>query len=679
MKITFLTHSVDHVGGTIRATLNTASTLADLGHDVEIVTVFKYREVPHFSADPRITIRNLVDKRTLKSLRWTLKNLPDRIRSSRGSRVYPAGDTRAAEFTQLTDRRVAEFLGGCDSDVIIGTRPGLNVYVARYSPATAVTVGQEHLFYDHHKPRLRKAMAREYADLDAIVTVSQADAGNYRRHMPHLAGKVRFIPNSIQPTPLPPSDVSSKVIVAAGRIARAKRFDMLLRIFSRVQRRHPDWSLRIYGTGRHLKTIRSIVTDLDLGDSVSLMGQATPIDAEWVKGSIAVMTSKYESFGLTLVEAMNCGLPVVSSACDYGPPEIVDHEVDGLLAPVKDEDAITEHLCRLIEDEDLRRKMSASALHKARQYFPSDIGARYETLFKSLISQRNLTPPRGARIPEHTPPQGARIPVSVGGGGGSLPEPPPTPVVEPPDDSVNCLARSFDDLTLTARRGVRGRFTLESDARAPIALPPGTNINLDPTFLARLPEGWWRLRRDGEPVEAGRVDSRALLHRPRTLPGSVVVPYSDNGRLTLRVWRRESYAELTATRWEEGRLLLTGDMLGTRWDAAEVQILAKPRGHGPAHRWPATIDASGAFSATLDVDQLATTRVKPEDLWDLWLDDVAGEHAPIRLSRFFDDIAQRKKTQLYADKTVNDRLGRHRIHPYYNVYNELSIKVEDRD
>ncbi|WP_244409143.1 glycosyltransferase [Stackebrandtia nassauensis] len=669
---------MDHVGGTIRATLNTASTLADLGHEVEIVNVFRYRGTPHFTPDPRVGIRHLVD-RTARSP-WTLTGVADRLRSRRGSRVYPAGDTRAGEFNRLTDKRVAEFLGDCGSDVIVGTRPGLNVYVARFSPRSAVTVAQEHLFYDHHKPRLRDAMSREYSSLDAMVTVSEADANNYRRHMPHLASRIRFIPNSIQPTPLPPSVVDSKVIVAAGRIARPKRFDMLLRIFARVHRRHPDWSLRIYGTGRHLKAIRDLVTDLDLGDAVSLMGQVTPLDAEWVKGSIAVVTSKYESFGLTLVEAMDCGLPVVSTACDYGPPEIVDHEVDGLLSPVKDEDAVTENLCRLIEDDSLRKRMSANALRKARKYFPSEIGARYEALFHSLVSQKHRTPPRGARIPDRTPPRGARIPVGVGGGGGALPEPPtPPPGIEPPDDTVNCLARSFDDLTLTARRGARGRFTLESGTHAPIAVPEGTDIRLDSAFCGRLPEGWWRLFRDGEPVEAGRVDSRALLRRPGFLPRSVVVPCSDDGQLALRVWRRETYAELRTVRWEQGRLQVDGDMLGPLWDKMEVQVLAKLRHKGRAHHWPAAIDASGAFSCTIEVDDLAATRVGSADLWDLWLADVAGEHAPVRLARFFDDITNRKKTQLYAHKMVNDRLGRHRVHPYYNIDNELSIKVEESD
>ncbi|ADD40717.1 glycosyltransferase family 4 protein [Stackebrandtia nassauensis] len=667
MKITFLTHSVDQIGGTIRATLNTASILTDLGHEVDIVNVFKYRDAPQFTADPRVTMRSLIDKTAPRSLTSKVAGIPDRFRMRMSSRFYPSGDTRAKRFNRLTDKRVQEFLRDCEADVIVGTRPGLNIYLARFSPPKAVTVAQEHLFYDHHKQPLRDAMARDFGQLDAVVTVSQADADNYRRHMPHLADKVWFIPNSIQPTPIPPSDVDSKIIVAAGRIERPKRFDMLLRVFSKVHKRHPDWRLRIYGSGKRINEIRDVVTDLDLGDSVSLMGRATPLDTEWAKGSIAAVTSKYESFGLTLVEAMNCGLPVVSTACDYGPPEIIDHEVDGLLTPVKDENAVAEALCRLIEDERLRKRMSSNAIRKARKYHPDDIGARYEQLFDSLVSQKDRTPPHGARIP-----------VGAGVGGYGLPDKPASSTYELADHSVDCLVKSFEDMTLTAELGFSGRYTLESSEHPPIEVPLGAELRLDPPFLSRLPEGRWRLFRDGDLVEAGHIDSRALLHRPSVLPGSVVVPYSSRGQLALRVWRRETYAELNSVRWHDGHLLLHGDVLGPLWGDTPIHIRGRLREtEGPAQRWAADIDASGAFFARLDVDRLTDIRVDRKDLWDLWLADDNGEHAPVRLARFFDDIAKRKKTQAFSRKTVTDDNGRHHIQPYYNTHNELTLKVTE--
>ncbi|MGH8877290.1 MAG: glycosyltransferase, partial [Stackebrandtia sp.] len=628
--------------------------------------VFKERATPHFTPDPRITMHTLVDRTEPWGLTSAITAFPDRMRLRMNSKVYPSGDTRATEFSRLTDKRVRQFLGDCDSDVIVGTRPGLNVYVAQFSPRQAAKVGQEHLFYKHHKPQLRQAMSDSFHRLDALVTVSEADANNYRHHMPHLASKVRFIPNSIQPTALPPSNVDSKVIVAAGRLQRSKRFDMLLKVFAKVHKRHPDWSLRIYGGGKRLDELREVITELDLGDSVSLMGRTTPLDAEWVKGSIAAMTSKYESFGLTLVEAMNCGLPVVSTACDYGPPEIIDHEVDGLLTPVKDKGAVADALCQLIEDEPMRQRMSSAAIEKARQYYPEDIGARYDELFGSLVSHKDRTPPRGARIP---------VGVASGGSGLSL----PVSRRAPRDATVNSFSTSFEDVTLTAAEGFTGRCTLSAGEHADVEIPhDGKHIHLDPAFLRRLPEARWHLFRDGEPVEAGRIDSRALLHRPTSLPGSVVVPYTAaRNQFALRVWRRETYAELNSVRWLGGTLLLDGEVLGPRWDSTEVSVVGRLRDNeSTSYRWKAKIDTDGVFSVSIKVDDLTGTRVDRKDLWDLWLADDADEHAPVRLGRFFDDMVKRKKTQVFAKKTV-DSDGWHGIQPYYNTHNELSIKVKE--
>ena len=130
-------------------------------------------------------------------------------------------------------------------------------------------------------------------------------------------------------------------------------------------------------------------------------------------------------------------------------------------------------------------------------------------------------------------------------------------------------------------------------------------------------------------------------------------------------------------RWQDGGLRVDGEILGPRWEPTDVSIVGRLRGNASTtYRWKAGIDADGAFSAVIDVDDLTRVRIDRKDLWDLWLADDANEHAPVRLGRFFDDIANRKKTQVFAKKTV-EAGDWHGIHPYYNADNELSIKVQD--
>ncbi|MFF2375188.1 glycosyltransferase family 4 protein [Streptomyces xiamenensis] len=385
MKISFLLHNGYGIGGTIRTTFNLAGALAGR-HDVEIVSVLRHREQPHLTLDPRVRMRTLVDLLTEQ----------DDPRHGRPSRVFPSGDTRRAQYSELTDERIAAALGSLDADVVIGTRAGLNVHLARQAPDRVVKVAQEHLTLDSHPSRMRTAMRRVYHRLDGITTVTEADAASYRRKMRLPRVRVEALPNSVPEPVLPPADGRARVVIAAGRLHKVKRYDRLIESWALLAERFPDWQLRIYGHGPERDRLRQRIDELALNDQVFLMGPATPLEAEWVKGSIAVMTSEFESFGMTIVEAMRCGLPVVSTDCPNGPREIIEDGVDGLLVPVGDPRALAAGLERLMADEALRRRMGRQALENAARFDPVPVVDRAEAMFEELVAARRGGAPRRA-------------------------------------------------------------------------------------------------------------------------------------------------------------------------------------------------------------------------------------------------------------------------------------------
>jgi glycosyltransferase involved in cell wall biosynthesis len=277
--------------------------------------------------------------------------------------------------------------------VIIGTRPGVNVYLARFAPRHALRIAQEHLTHDSHSRRLRAALARHYAGLDALVTTTKADAAVYRARMSLPGVRVLAVPNSV-PEPGVPSDGTARVIAAAGRLVPNKRFDLLIDAFADVAAKYPDWSLRIYGGGAEKELLRELIAERGLDDQVRLMGARSPIEAEFAQASIVVSASAAESFGMTLVEAMRCGVPVVSTDCPLGPAEIVSHGVDGLLVPVDDGEALAAALLELIGDPPARRRMGEAALASAHRFDPAPIARTYEALFADLAGERRAHPLR---------------------------------------------------------------------------------------------------------------------------------------------------------------------------------------------------------------------------------------------------------------------------------------------
>ncbi|MCQ8188050.1 glycosyltransferase family 4 protein [Streptomyces rugosispiralis] len=384
MKITFLIHNVYAIGGTIRTTLNLAAALADR-HEVTIVSMLRHRTRPRFAVDPRVTVVPLVDLRA---------DAADPL-LHRPAEVFPAAEKRYEQYSRLTDQRAREYLRNCEADVIIGTRPGINVYLARFAPTRALRIAQEHLTHDMHTKKLRAQLARNYRDLDALVTTTDADAAVYRARMRLPGVRILAVPNGVPDPGLPPTDGtaptdgSAPVIAAAGRLVRAKRFDLLIEAFTEVAAKHSDWSLRVYGAGADKDRLQRLIEERGLSGRAALMGAVSPIEAEFAKASIVASASDAESFGMTLVEAMRCGIPVVATDCPLGPAEIIDDGVDGRLVPMGDRQALAAALSDLIADEPGRRRMGEAARAAARRFDPAHVAHAYEELFDDLAATRS--------------------------------------------------------------------------------------------------------------------------------------------------------------------------------------------------------------------------------------------------------------------------------------------------
>ena len=135
-----------------------------------------------------------------------------------------------------------------------------------------------------------------------------------------------------------------------------------------VKKRFPEWTLDIFGEGEEWDDLSSLIKGLSLSETVHLMGKSSMIQDVMPGYSVFALSSRFEGFGLVLVEAMSCGLPVVSYACPCGPRDIIRDGIDGFLVPPGDEATLAERICQLIEDENLRTKMGTAALERAKEF-----------------------------------------------------------------------------------------------------------------------------------------------------------------------------------------------------------------------------------------------------------------------------------------------------------------------
>ncbi|MFE6160465.1 glycosyltransferase [Streptomyces sp. NPDC056486] len=374
MHISFLIHNSFGFGGTIRATTNLANALVEQ-HDVEIVSVYRHRDSPAFPVHPHIRLRHLVDLR--KGTPGYEGDLPE---SRRPAAVFPRNETQYPHYSRLTDQRIAQYLSTLTSDVIVGTRPGLNAHICLQAKRGPLRVGQEHLTFRNHARSLRLSLRRLYPQLDMLTTTTLADANTYRRRMMLPGVRIEAFPNPVPAPRSAPSGDREKVVVAAGRLVPSKRYDLLIRAFDRVRSVRPDWSLRIFGpgiAGGHGLQLQRLIEERGMEKHAFLMGAVAPLESEWLKAGLAASASDHESFGMTIVEAMRCGVPVVSTDCPLGPREIISDGVDGRLVPMGNEKALAQNLLELINSDELRQRMAEAARAASARYEPALVADRF--------------------------------------------------------------------------------------------------------------------------------------------------------------------------------------------------------------------------------------------------------------------------------------------------------------
>lgn len=219
---------------------------------------------------------------------------------------------------------------------------------------------------------------------DQIVVLTHEDKDTNWKGYPHVAA----IPNPSTFHCDTPSTQSYKRIIAVGRLSMQKNYASLIQSFRKVVDRHPDWTLEIYGEGEQKVALLTLIAKLKLEKHVFLKGFSSQVKEVMSQSSIFVLSSIFEGFGLVIVEAMSCGLPVVSYACPCGPKDIISEGKDGYLVPVNDEEALAEKICLLIEDEEKRKEMGKAAKAKAEQYSVEHITDMWMKLFNALLHER---------------------------------------------------------------------------------------------------------------------------------------------------------------------------------------------------------------------------------------------------------------------------------------------------
>lgn len=177
------------------------------------------------------------------------------------------------------------------------------------------------------------------------------------------------------------------LIAGMGRLGPEKGFDLLIELFIRLSAQYKNWHLVIFGEGHARSALEKQMNDAGIESRVHLPGLAMAARQRLSEADMFVLSSRYEGFPNVLLEAMACGLPVVSFDCPSGPGDIIHHAYDGLLVKAGDTKALEAAMTTLMEGPEYRRKLGMNAVSVLERFSM----ARIMGSWNELIDESGLT------------------------------------------------------------------------------------------------------------------------------------------------------------------------------------------------------------------------------------------------------------------------------------------------
>lgn len=375
MKIVYCTHSVYCPGGMERVLLNKVRWIREnTPWQVIIVTTDQEGRKPFYDFPEGVRIVDLG------------------INYSRGNSLSPFGKiTDYFHRRKLHRRRLTDFL--------MQERPDLTItlYPSEASFVPDIKDGSKKILEFHYSKNFRlqynrkgllgladkwrtKADEKLVRRFDRFVVLTNQDARDWG-DIPNMS----VIPNAAIPLSSEHSDCLSRRVIAVGRLDYQKGFDRLIKAWRLVMDKGlTDWHLDIFGQGEWKDYLNNIIHENNLGNCVTVNAPVSDIAAQYTSSSLLAMSSNYEGFPMVMIEAMSCGLPVVTFDYKCGPRDIITPEVNGLIVPNGDIQAFADALARVMTDTEMRSRMGREALRVTERYSLDSVMKSWNNLFEKL-------------------------------------------------------------------------------------------------------------------------------------------------------------------------------------------------------------------------------------------------------------------------------------------------------
>ena len=357
--ITFIATRLDLPGGIEKAIISTANLLTEKGYKVSLL-ITDVTEACFYEVDNRIQFTKLD--------------------VNFGIDVNGSALTRKVKMVKDI-LALKKWFKESNADIIITTEYHLSI--------VSVLAGLHNKFKvysweHHHKYALRrntfwrKLMDFSYPKLSGIICLNDEENELFSKMNKHVVTIPNFVP--VQPSYVV-TLLGPKKILTVARLNYTKGIDRLLDVAKIVLEADKDIKWKIIGDGEAKPFIQQFIAESNLSDRLLIEEpKSNDLTEEYRSAEIFVLTSRYECFPMTLLEAMSFSIPCIAFNCDTGPRHIIRNGVNGLLIDDGDTDLMAELIVEVLSYEDFREELAKQAQIDSRSFSPEHIYLLWERL-----------------------------------------------------------------------------------------------------------------------------------------------------------------------------------------------------------------------------------------------------------------------------------------------------------
>lgn len=380
MRIVYCIPATSNSGGMERVLTRKVNYLADLGHELIIITTDQRGAKPFFPLDESVKQYDLginYDENNGQGI------VAKALAYPRKKRLHKQR-LQALLLELRADIVISMF--GDDSSFLPKIKDGSKkILEYHFSKLKRLQYGRTGLWrlVDVLRTKMDEWTVKPF---DRFVVLTAEDQG-YWGALPNI----RVIPNPLPFTSQETSSCKATKVVAVGRYDFQKNFSKLLQLWARIAPQFPEWTLEIYGNGDQRCQLEQEVKDLGISSSVTLARPTHQMKEVYLSASIYAMTSRYEGLPMVLIEAQQMGLPIVSFACPCGPRDVIHDGEDGFLIPMGEDDIFLKALSTLMASEEKRIGMGRRAREASSRYEVDAVMNKWLTLFSELVPTKSTS------------------------------------------------------------------------------------------------------------------------------------------------------------------------------------------------------------------------------------------------------------------------------------------------